>query len=199
MRYINEVQNYKQVKQFTYILIILAFSNLSIAQTSWTSKQLENTNTAGHIKYLTKAEKEAIKYINLARRYPKQFLKIEFRNNKLNSKNVRSLKLLLSKMKPTHVLKFNNDLYKNAKCFAKESGEGGFTGHERKKCDVHYSGECCSYGVANGRGIALQWLIDENVPSLGHRKICLNPRYNYIGISKHAHKVWDICAVADFK
>ena len=53
--------------------------------------------------------------------------------------------------------------------------------------------------MLTGKDIALQWLIDHNVPSLGHREVCLDETYTKIGLSIHSHKREGTCAVADFK
>jgi uncharacterized protein YkwD len=48
-----------------------------------------------------------------------------------------------------------------------------------------------------GKDIILQLLIDDDVPSLGHRINCLNKEYTKIGVSVQPHKKWDTCAVID--
>lgn len=192
-------------KTLLSILFITAVFFTSYAQ-SWTEEQLAQANTAKEIDYLTKAEKEAIKYINLARLFPSQFAEIELPTyfgpekygNYLKSSSFRkSLIKQLGKMKPVGALTFDKALYENAKCFAKESGDKGLVGHQREKCPAGNYAECCSYGMDTGKDIALQWLIDHDVPSLGHRKNCLNKDYTKIGLSIHPHKTWEVCAVAE--
>jgi hypothetical protein len=48
-----------------------------------------------------------------------------------------------------------------------------------------------------GKDIALQLLIDDEVPSLGHRINCLSKSYTKIGVSVNFPKKWGICAVID--
>jgi hypothetical protein len=201
----NKKPNMYKLKKYAVLHLILLLGYISYAQ-DWTEEQLKNANTAADIEYLTDVEKDAIKYINLARLYPKQFAKIELKdyygpekygNYLKGSKYLKSLKSDLETMDAVEALKFDKALYENAKCFAKESGENGTTGHKRIKCPKGNYAECCSYGMNTGKDIALQWLIDHDVPSLGHRINCLNGRYTKIGLSVHTHKVWDWCAVAD--
>ena len=146
-------------------------------------------------------------YINLARLYPKQFASLEvekyygparYGEYVKESSYRRSLIEDLKKRKPAAALEFDKSLYDYAKCFAKELGEEGKVTHERKKCANGTFAECCSYGMATGKDIALQWLIDDKVPGLGHRENCLSVIYTKIGIGIHSHEVWDHCAVADF-
>jgi hypothetical protein len=72
-------------------------------------------------------------------------------------------------------------------------------GHNSISCTDGYHGECCSYGNENGKDIVLQLLIDHDVPSLGHRKICLNEAYVKVGASIQSHKIYESCCVVDFK
>ena len=181
-------------------------TSVSTINNGWTSQQIQAANTADDISFLTKEEKETILYINLARLYPKKFASLEvkdytggerFGNFAKKSTFKASLMTTLNSMKSMSVLKFDSACYQNAKCFAKESGDNGIIGHKRINCPLGNFAECCSYGMDNGLEIALGWLIDDKVPSLGHRINCLNPEYNKIGVSVHAHTAYKICAVAD--
>ena len=86
----------------------------------------------------------------------------------------------------------------NARCFAREMGESGYTGHERVDCkkEKKYA-ECCSFGMDTGKDIMMQMLIDHNIESLGHRNNCVNPRYTKIGLTLHTHKEWGHCCVIE--
>ena len=100
-------------------------------------------------------------------------------------------------MAPLPALQFDKDLYNDAKCFAAEMGTAGRVSHERKTCKKYNYAECCSYGMETGRDIALQWLIDHDVQSLGHREICLDKAYTKIGVATHYHAKWGMCSVAE--
>ena len=190
--------------------LVLVFSGLlsftvSFSQ-SWTQAQLDSANTAKDISNITTAEKEAILYINLARLYPQLFAKIEvekyfgtarYGDYLKDSPYRKSLMNDLKKAKPTSALVFNKGMYDYAKCFAKELGDDGKVTHERKNCTKGTFAECCPYGMDTGKDIAMQWLIDDKVPGVGHRINCLNPLYTKIGIGIYTHSVWNNCAVAD--
>jgi uncharacterized protein YkwD len=188
------------------IFIILVILTSAVNAQTWTSDQLLKANTAENSTYLTVLEKEAIMYINLARLYPNDFARIELANYNgtkkygdylKKSKYKTSLKATLNKMKPVEALLFDNDLYENAKCYAKEMGDKGTEGHTRKICKKENYAECCSYGMETGKDIVMQLLIDHDVAGLGHRKICLDSSYKKIGISVHPHKKWQSCAVLE--
>ncbi len=173
---------------------------------AWTPAQLDAASTAKNIAYIDTASRSAIMYVNLARLYPKQFAALEVKNyygNKNYGNYVKdspyrqSLIKYLNTMEPLPALKFDKELYGDAKCFAAEMGNAGRVSHERKTCPKSNYAECISYGMDTGRDIALQWLIDHNVQSLGHRENCLNKTYSKIAICTHYHAKWGTCSVAE--
>jgi len=195
----------KKIITLSCIILFLIKFSLFNAQ-NWTNTQILEANTAKDIEYLTKVEKECVMYINLCRLYPKEFLKHEllnyygpkkYRDYLKDSKYRKSLINLLNTMKPINALFFDIEAYNNAKCFAKELGEAGIRGHTRINCIKGNYAECCSYGMHTSKDIVMQLLIDHNVPSLGHRMICLNKKYTKIGVSVHPHIKSDVCAVID--
>lgn len=177
-----------------------------ISAQEFTVDQYRKANTANEVSFLTIVEKEAIMYINLARLYPRLFAKVVLENytgpegfTALESNNTyfKSLQKKLARLDSMDALQFSADLYENAKCFSAETGNKGGVGHHRNFCPKLNFAECISYGMTTGKDIALQWLIDDRVPSLGHRKIVLDSAYHKIGLSIHAHKKWGTCAVAE--
>jgi uncharacterized protein YkwD len=90
--------------------------------------------------------------------------------------------------------------FASAFCHACTSGKSGYTGHDRFtnacKENEYYLGECCSYGYDDPLEIVMQLLIDEDVPSLGHRRILLND-YHTIGVSILPHSKYSFNAVID--
>ena len=192
------------MKIFSLLLLSFFLTHQSYSQT-WTKEQLAAANTANNSSYLNAEEKEAIQYINLARLYPPLFAKNELEKLPADETDAgksyrQSLINDLQKRKPAQALQPDSLLYQLAKCFAKESGESGYVGHERKNCPKPKGpvGECCSYGKKKGKDIALQWLIDKGVENFGHRMICLSPGYRKMGISTYQHKEYKYCAVGDF-
>lgn len=188
------------------LLFVICFCNFCGFTQGWTAAQLDSANTARDIPQLTTVEKDAIKYINLARLYPQEFAKYEVENYKgpskygdylKNSPYIKSLLTDLNKATALPPLFFDLGAYENAKCFAIEQGLAGQEGHIRIKCEKGNYAECCSYGMETGLDIVMQWLIDHNVPSLGHRINCLNKSYKKIGLSVQYHKKWAKVAVAD--
>jgi len=194
---------------FCILLISFFFSGKLFAQ-AWSAEQLEKANTAKNTPYLNQDEKEVVKYLNLARLYPQQFLETELRDYNgpekyggylKDSPYKASLIAEMTTMSPLGIINPDSDLYNFAKCFAKESGDAGSTGHNRVACAQMQGawGECCSYGMETGKDIVLQLLIDHDVSSLGHRHICLSKDFSTVGVGIWPHKVYQVCSVLDFK
>ena len=191
------------MKQLFFIALFSLSSIICSAQ-AWTTQEFETANTAKDIEIFTSEEKEVVRYINLARLYPKKFAAIEITKCLVDgsyseSGYVNSLMNTLKHMKPVGALYFNVNMYQLAKCFAEESGASGYTGHNRKTCKKGYDAECCSYGYESGRQITIQLLIDEGVPSLGHRIICLDKSMEKVGVNIQPHAKYNNCCVLDFK
>tara|TARA_B100002052_G_scaffold297180_1_gene327275 strand:- start:105 stop:740 length:636 start_codon:yes stop_codon:yes gene_type:complete len=205
-------------------LIVLLFIPLvSFGQewsSNWSENQISNANTVSNVSILEEIDKNTIIFINLARLYPKQFIKNELKDYNRpkgpnaeqwhprpgpwsyseiykNSPYKKSLIEMLQKLKPTTALVFDSFLYNSAKCFALEQGKLGGRGHKRKNCKKNNTAECISYGMYNGKDVAMQLLIDHNVPSLGHRKICLDKKYNKIGLHTATHTKWGSLTVIE--
>jgi uncharacterized protein YkwD len=109
----------------------------------------------------------------------------------------------LKTLAPQHKLSLSADFH------ATDMGNKGTTGHNSSDGTdcferIHryyrggYMGENCSYGYGDALGIVMQLLIDNNVPSKGHRNSILSPNYKQVGISIKPHKVWGFNCVMDF-
>ena len=188
------------------ILFILISPQYSFSQT-WSEQELAKANTCILIDDLSNIEKEAILYINLARLFPLKFAKIEvhpyFGPEKYgayleDSPYKESLLSDLKTTKPMNALIYNEELRELAICFALEQGASGYMGHDRKKCGGFYNAECISYDMETGKDIAMQLLVDHEVPSLGHRQACLDSELTKVGIGFSTHKKVSFCAVLDF-
>jgi uncharacterized protein YkwD len=185
-------------------------SPLASYSAEWNGKQFTLCNTAVSVSYLSEKEKEVIYIINLVRKYPILFAKTVLKNYPAISEKkylvndkyyFQSLVKELSTLDEMPLLTPDNLCYTSAFCHAKSAGISGYTGHDRitnscKDCQ-YYSGECCSYGYDNPLEIVLQLLIDEDVPSLGHRRILLE-KYQTIGVSIQPHSHYGFNAVLDF-
>lgn len=175
---------------------------------AWNAPKYKAANTAQNVNYLKKNEKEVYYFLNLARLNPplfaETFLKKYVAWNDgyapdMQDYYVSSLYKTMLKTASMPVLVPDQQLYETAKCHAVYSGKIGYVGHERQGCNENFSGECCAYGSGSGLEIVMQLLIDYDVASLGHREMCLDPRYKSLGVSVEPHKTYRVNCVMDFR
>lgn len=184
-------------------------SPLAVYSAEWNSNVYQQCNTAARINYLADKEKEVIWILNMMRKNPSLFgstvvKKYPEQSGRTSLKNVREYKSLLKaleKQQPLSILAPDSLSWVSAQCHATESGKKGYLGHDRQskncKAVTHFMGECCQYGEETPLDIVMSLLIDEGVPSLGHRVIFLSP-YDKIGVSIQPHKSYRINTVIDF-
>lgn len=176
----------------------------------WNDDQKQLADVARDISYLSDVEKDAIQYINLCRMYPKDFAEYVVKGYEMDSlygievlqsftEFKQSLLNQLQTQNQAEPLLFNDTLFQDAKCYAVEISTNARKGHERKNCPKIRYAECVSFGMDTGKEIALQWLFDRGVSSLGHRMICLDPKYKKIAIKAEPHFQYGHCAVAEFQ
>ncbi|GBU21564.1 hypothetical protein R80B4_01460 [Fibrobacteres bacterium R8-0-B4] len=117
----------------------------------------------------------------------------------------------LSQTKGIGILTPEKGLHLAAKDHAADQGRTGESGHVgsdgskmgdrvNRYCDAKRSalGENISYGKNTGREIVLQLLIDDGVPSRGHRKIIMNGAYTQVGLSIGTHPKYGYLCVIDY-
>ncbi|MFZ4523184.1 MAG: hypothetical protein ACOYNC_15850 [Bacteroidales bacterium] len=165
----------------------------------WSDEKYLAANSATNADYLSTEEKKVYFYLNLARMNPELFANTYLAGLKASTDYYESsLYRELLRLNPLPVLKPDRALFESARCHAVESGECGYIGHERTKCKEHFMGECCHYGNSDALDIVIKLLIDRNVPSLGHRRICFG-YYTGMGVSIQPHKTYGKNAVLDFE
>ena len=193
-----------------------------LAALGWTAQVLTAANTAQEADYLTADEKASILYLNLARLFPQKFAthmaatwkKLDGSSTyiikrKLKAEEFGSLQVQLRQMEPVAALFPHPGLCKAAAYHADDMGQKGNIGHNssdgrrfsvRAKEEGGYAAwaENCSYGMHHPFGVIMQLLIDDGVPSLGHRKNMLNGSYNLIGTAIRPHKMYGTNCVQDF-
>ena len=139
------------------------------------------------------------------------FLKkhLEIHPYRNNSTYVKSLIETLEKGESQKPFYPDKRLFEAAEFHAIDMGETGMTGHTssdgssfgtRLRQFGTWSGiaENCSYAVSEPLAIILQLLIDDGVPSLGHRRTMLNSSYSYVGVAVREHKLYGHNAVLDY-
>ncbi len=182
---------------------------LSVYSTVWNEPRFQKCNTAAGVSYYTQKEKELVWVLNMARLDPALFLNSVVkvypeRSSKgwlVNVWEYTNLKTELSKQKPLGILEPDSLCRVSALCHAEESGPRGYVGHDRfsKECEqkAHFNAECCDYGFTEAVDIVMHLLIDQDVPSLGHRHALLGA-YSKVGVAIRPHQAYNYNAVLDF-
>jgi glutaredoxin len=182
----------------------------------WTKEQKEKAYTTATTKYLSQDEQEIIYLMNLARMDGNLFAKtylspyVAQEGMSTTSPYVKSLYLDLAKVKDLKPFNPSEKLSKSAKYHAIDMGKTGGIGHDSsdgtgcfERIDKYSSGgnmkaENCSYGNLDPLGVVMQLLIDDGVPSKGHRKNILNGGMGVVGVSVQPHKEYQSNCVQDF-
>jgi hypothetical protein len=178
-------------------------SPLAKFSNAWNAPKYNAANTAKNLSYLSPQEKELIYLLNLVRMDPALFAQTVLPKQPVNEQSTYYQSLLkhLKEMKPQPLLLPDSLCWVSAKCHALSSGLEGYDGHDRitEECrkKEYFMGECCHYGSGNPLDFLVSLLIDEGIPSLGHRKICLGG-YRKIGVSIQPHSVYATNVVLDF-
>lgn len=193
--------------------------DLNILDTALAADYLSNIEK-NVILEMNKVRTDPVRYSDL---YIKPRLK-QYSNNKelfINGKTyitnegkkaVEECIAVLNKTKKMDILKPNPDLYQLALDHVNKQGPTGLTGHESpngdnfnkrikntvKNSKIMGFGENISYGDIEARDIVISLLIDDGVPSRGHRKNILTNKFNITGVSLGKHKQYGKMCVIDF-
>lgn len=188
---------------------IYEVSPLAAYSAEWQKAEYMACNTGKNSNYFTTSEKEVLWILNMARINPplfaetvlKKYPERSRRNHLVNVAEYKSLLSTLEKTKQLPLLYPDSLGWVSAKCHAISSGLAGYVGHQRQSSECNekkrYSAECCDYGSSDPLDIIMDLVIDQGVPSLGHREALLGP-YNRVGISIQPHKGYGTNTVLDF-
>lgn len=178
--------------------------------TGWDIAALD---TARGETYLSGPEKDVVLFLNKARSNPPLFARMYLGTRKESGGYALECYNEMLAAKPLHTLAPSKALSLAARDHATDMGSTGGTGHTsssgadaaarvKKYGDFTgpYTGpwENCSYGAADPLEIMLQLLIDDGVPSRGHRKNIFEKNVNFVGVSIKPHKTYRNNCVMDF-
>lgn len=194
------------------VLLFVGMVSMPLAAQQWTSEQLVRANTARDASYLSEQEREVIFLCNLARMDGALFASTYLAQHTPNDPSnwyIASLYSDLQTVRNQTLLYPSEQLHKTAAYHALDMGRTGQTGHTSSDgtlckdriyavVSTTYTAENCSYGFDDALNIVMQLLIDENVPSLGHRKNILNNNLNAVGVAIAPHTVYRYNCVMDF-
>jgi uncharacterized protein YkwD len=188
---------------------------------NWDNSKL---NTGKSVSYLSALDKEVLLELNKVRSNPKQYAeqyitpiidyfqgKLDTRNHVQTNEGVSAVKECIAQLKRTKsmgLLMPDPDLAKASKRHTSAQSKTSETGHDSpngesfeyrlRKIKFSSTGECISYGEDHARGIVISLLIDDGVPSRGHRRIILDPKYTSVGVATGSHQAYSSMCTIDF-
>lgn len=201
-----------QINNFLIVTFFILYANCVKAFDTkdlfslFTKEQLKEANTAENYAKLSQDEKEVIQITNLFRMHPAkiadEYLTPYFKKHKKEVNNyTKSLVNDVKKTKPCIALLPEDICMKSAASHAEKMGKSGKTGHDgmsQRLKPYGFAGENCDYGHNKAIDIIMSLMIDEGVPSLGHRKNILDADYTHIGVAIRTHKKYKHNCVMDF-
>lgn len=187
----------------------------------------DSLNTARNAEYLSEVEKDIVFEMNKVRSNPRLYAECiksqkkyyngllktlsedTFLQTKEGAKAVDECVKFLRKAKPVGLLYPNQEITKAAKDHATDKSVSGKTGHDgsdgstpNSRMDRYKNrinvGENISYGNNTAFDIVYQLMVDDGVPSRGHRDNIMNSQYDLCGLSINTHPVYTYVCVIDY-
>jgi len=177
--------------------------------------------------YLSPVEQEVLDELNLARTNPKRYAKFlsemrpYFNGNRLERPEevilvthegvgaVDEAISFLRSTKAVSALKSSKGMSLAAKTHVKDQQDGS-TGHKGSDGSQPWDrmnrygtwqdkvAENISYGGNTGRGVVIQLIVDDGVPSRGHRVNMFHPAYRFVGVGCGKHARYNDTCTMDF-
>ena len=196
----------KRVLAYSFFCLIA----LSTLAQDWNAREID---TARGEDYLSESEKEVILLVNKVRTMPALFARKYVESRRGESAAAEECYNELLKWPAQKPLKPSRALSLSSRDHAEDMGKTGAIGHVSTNGKTStqrvqrygvfkgaYTGpwENCSYGFDDPLEIILQLLIDDDVPSRGHRKNIMESQVNFMGTSIRPHKTYSYNCVMDF-
>jgi uncharacterized protein YkwD len=192
---------------FTGILVAVVFV-LSLMPA------LAQTRASYSAAYVARLEEEIVRETNLARRDPKVYagflerMKPSYVGKEGMSALDEAIRFLHS-APSAPPLSLSRGMSLGARQHVEDQGPRGTTGHEGRDGSNmedrvnrygtgRYLGENISYGTDTARAMIIRLIIDDGVPSRGHRKNLFSPGFHFVGVACGDHAQYGIFCVIDY-
>ncbi|WP_199245511.1 CAP domain-containing protein [[Phormidium] sp. ETS-05] len=165
--------------------------------------------------YLTEFDKQVIAEVNKARQNPAAYAEVlaAMRPSYNGQEGVAALDEAIAFLRaasPLPPLQPSPGMSMAATDHVNDTGPKGIVSHDgtdgssiRERIDRYgdgggYAGENISYGMNSPQDVAAQLIIDDGVPSRGHRENIFNPQYQFIGVDTGSHAQYQTMTVLNF-
>lgn len=178
--------------------------------------------------YMSALETAVLDELNLARTNPKTYARLleEYRKtfegkiarrpgkiDLMTSEGTRAVDEAIRALKAQPALtamRPSKGMSLAARDHVKNTGPSGLTGHTGKDGSSPFdrmnrhgkwqlsAGENISYGNDEGRAVVIQLIVDDGVPSRGHRTNIFSKKFNVVGIACGPHKIYNTMCVQTF-
>jgi uncharacterized protein YkwD len=180
------------------------------------------------VNYLSPLEQQVISEMNKVRKNPKLYIPmLEKYKKRFQGKRVRLSQnsylitqegvkavdeaiAFLKSTRPVGILKISRGMSLAAKAHVKDQGSKGATGHSGSDGSNPFNrinrygkwqitaAENISYGPNTAQDIIMQLIIDDGVPSRGHRINIFNPAFQVSGVAYGTHQIYKYMCVINY-